>query len=105
MSSSGDNKKKTTPSVEDLRPNYSLIEPEVYREAEDFTTMTLFKLWRQGQIMQNIYRRRTLFYRPPNWLLIFALGPTAIVRLYMHKTLKTILRIHEDKQARRKIDR
>lgn len=99
MSSSG---KKNKAAFEEVVPNYSLIDTDVYYQAEDSLDLTMYKIWRHGQIMHKVYQRRTLFYRPPNWLLIFSLGPTAIVRQFMKKTAKTMLRIHEDKQARRK---
>lgn len=101
MSSSGDDLKHFL-KIQDMIPDYCLIEPEIYKEAANPLYMNLFKLWRQGRIMQDVYRRRSYFYRPPNWLLIFSLGPTSQVRAYMNKTLKTMLRIHEDRMSRRR---
>ena len=80
-------------------PDYSLLHEEVYaKTAGDPTLRSLFKIWHQGSLMEKIYNRRSYFYRAPNWLLIFNVGPTTKARLFINKTLRTIIRIANEKK-------
>jgi len=73
----------------ELIPDYSLVPKETYK-ATDLEMMTLFKIWRQGNLMQDLYGRRSYFYRAPNWLLIWQTGPTSEIRKYFDKTLRAL---------------
>lgn len=72
----------------ELIPDYSLLPTNLNKT--DSELLTLYKIWRQGNLMQEIYGRRSYFYRPPNWLLVWKTGPTCEIRRYLDKTIKAL---------------
>lgn len=71
--------------------DYSLIPKSMYQHL-DSGMVNLYKIWRQGNLMQDIFGRRSYFYRAPNWLLIWNTGPTSEIKKYWDKTTRSLRR-------------
>jgi hypothetical protein len=56
--------------------------------------LTLFKIWRHGNLLEKRGRRET-FYQEPYWLLVFKVGPIKLGRRLLNSTLSAIISVYK----------